>query len=940
MHGIEELVAAGRYLEALRAIRANPIASPNEQLARETLWAELAQYTGCDEEAIAHAQTVLDRKPLDQSLAARCHIAIGEVHRNAGQPGSAIESYRQALLAAQKAKDDRQQGLAELRMLLATADGPGLEAATAYVSTVRRHVARVGDPLVTCALHLYLGLIEAQRGLLDNAREHIRIGRSLLSGSGHHYFHGVAAVDASCLAFSISDLDATEAEARKAMHESAKSGHAALRRAAITNLAHVELARGRFAQAERFFTRAARLSPPAGMVQAGITDGLAQLSLARGDLSGAERILTTALVWTPGTPRGSWYYGLWTCATRATLLIRQQHPDDAVSLLTEALAGARDLADPLLVSSLALLLIEALARMGRAREAARVLASTDTTTWASTIDLLAEFGRVLGLALWADGSTDAGRVWFERGGQALASVGNNASLAHLADGYADSLARQLGMPQARMEREAPIDALPPPPGQVVHRLDACTPLAAPRQDRSATALDRAAAIVESGAYPAVVGHEVMHALFETGCVSRAALAVTRQGRPTEVLSWFGCSWSDAAALVAEPPRLIALGAWQDREYAVAVTVPADAGRLVTLMAVERLASAARFERKARNDERERVALWPIDESVPTEDLVFCSSEMTALVGSARKVAGMSITVLVTGETGTGKEMIARVIHGASQRASRPFLAFNCTAVPKDLADSHLFGHRKGAFTGAVADHAGVIRAAAGGTLYLDEIGDLGLDVQPKLLRFLESGEIQPLGESRPQKVDVRVIASTNRNLDQLVAEGLFRADLFYRLNVVPFRLPPLRERREEVPPLAEHFLGRAAREFGKDRLRLSEETMEYLVLYRWPGNVRQLANEMRRLAAMSEAGAVLMPEHLDPVITAGRRTVPVDRGPLMPTEVVVRLDQPHAALVEHAERAQIRYAMAQCGGRLESAARMLGLSRKGLYLKRQRLGLE
>jgi DNA-binding NtrC family response regulator len=314
--------------------------------------------------------------------------------------------------------------------------------------------------------------------------------------------------------------------------------------------------------------------------------------------------------------------------------------------------------------------------------------------------------------------------------------------------------------------------------------------------------------------------------------------------------------------------------------------------------------------------------------------------MTTLVASARKVAAMTINVLVTGETGTGKEMIARVIHGASPRADRPFVPFNCTAVPKDLVDSQLFGHRRGSFTGAIADHPGVVRAAVGGTLYLDEIGELGLDVQPKLLRFLESGEIQPLGDTRPQRVDVRIIASTNRNLEQLVAEGRFRADLFYRLNVVPLHLPPLRERREEVPPLAEHFLRRAARDFGKDRLHLSEETMEYLVLYRWPGNVRQLANEMRRLAAMAEPGAVLMPEHLDPAITAGRKTVAVERPTLAPTEMVVRLDQPHAALIEHAERAQIRYALTTCGGRVEDAAQMLGLSRKGLYLKRQRLGLE
>ncbi len=750
----------------------------------------------------------------------------------------------------------------------------------------------------------------------------------------------MAAVNASCISFSLSDLDTTEAEARKAMRESAMSGHAALRRAAITNLAHVELARGRFATAGRFFARAARLSPPGGMIQAGITDGVAQLNLARGDLAGAERALAGARAWTPDLAKGSWSYGLWTSLTRARLLLRQCRTDEAVTLLTGALAGARELADPLLASSLALLLVEALTRQGRTAEAARALAEVDTSVWSSTIDMLGEFGRVLGLTLRADGSTDAGRAWFDRGGQALASVGNDAALANLADTHAVALARELGMTAAGAEPSGPLDALPPRPGQVVYRLDTCTPLVAPGGNRPAATLERAAAIVESGAYPAVVGHEVMNALLETGCVSRAVLAVTREGRPTEVLSWFGCSWSDTAALIAAPPRLIELGSWQDRAYAVALAVPPEAGRLVTLMTIERLVSAARFERKARNDERERVALWPIDAGEPPEDLVFCSSEMTTIVASARRVAGMSITVLLTGETGTGKEMVARVIHGASARASRPFVAFNCTAVPKDLADSHLFGHRKGAFTGAVADQPGVIRAAAGGTLYLDEIGDLGLDVQPKLLRFLEAGEVQPLGESQPQKVDVRVIASTNRQLDRLVAEGLFRADLFYRLNVVPFHLPPLRERREEVPPLAEHFLGRAAREFGKERLRLSEETMEYLVLYGWPGNVRQLANEMRRLAAMSEAGAVLMPEHLDPAITAGRRTVPVDRGPLMPVEVVVRLDQPHAALIEHAERAQIRYAMTQCGGRLETAAQMLGLSRKGLYLKRQRLGLE
>jgi DNA-binding NtrC family response regulator len=257
-----------------------------------------------------------------------------------------------------------------------------------------------------------------------------------------------------------------------------------------------------------------------------------------------------------------------------------------------------------------------------------------------------------------------------------------------------------------------------------------------------------------------------------------------------------------------------------------------------------------------------------------------------------------------------------------------------------MLDSQLFGHRRGAFTGAVEHHQGVVRAAAGGTLFLDEIGDTSLEVQPKLLRFLESNEIHPIGETHPTRVDVRVIVATNADLDALVSQGRFREDLFYRLSIVRLHLPPLRERRVEIPTLANHYLQKHAHECGKGDLRLAEETMEYLVLYKWPGNVRQLANEMRRLAALAEAGAVLMPEHLSPEIAASRRTIPASQRVLEPTEVVVRLDQPMAAAIQHLEQSMMQYARKTCGGRMEQTAAMLGLSRKGLYLKRQRFGIE
>ena len=233
----------------------------------------------------------------------------------------------------------------------------------------------------------------------------------------------------------------------------------------------------------------------------------------------------------------------------------------------------------------------------------------------------------------------------------------------------------------------------------------------------------------------------------------------------------------------------------------------------------------------------------------------------------------------------------------------------------------------------------VIRGATGGTLFLDEIGEIGMDVQPKLLRFLESSDVHPLGESAPVNADVRIVAATNANLDKMVAQGRFRDDLYYRLNVVKLTIPPLRERREEIPLLLDHFLERSMKEGSKSGIRIGETAAEFLLLYDWPGNVRELANEVRRAVALAESGAVLMPEHLSARLAASRRTVPVGQRPPAPTELLVRRDQPLNAAVEHVERALIQDAL-RIHGNVEDAARALGLSRKGLYLKRQRLRID
>jgi DNA-binding NtrC family response regulator len=264
-----------------------------------------------------------------------------------------------------------------------------------------------------------------------------------------------------------------------------------------------------------------------------------------------------------------------------------------------------------------------------------------------------------------------------------------------------------------------------------------------------------------------------------------------------------------------------------------------------------------------------------------------------------------------------------------------FLPYNCTTTGRDLADSQLFGHRRGAFTGAVSDQPGLIRSAAGGTLFLDEIGDLSLDVQPKLLRFLEHSEVMPVGDSRPQRVDVRVLAATNAELEQRVAEGRFREDLYYRLSVIRIHVPPLRERREEIPHLSTFFMREASDRLGKPGMHLSSEVLDVFTQYWWPGNVRQLKNEIQRAVALNAAGSTIVPSQLSPELTTTRTTsaAPAARTRDLRGETL-------SAAVEELERDLIQTALEQSGGNISETARSLGLTRRGLYLKLRRLGLE
>jgi DNA-binding NtrC family response regulator len=467
----------------------------------------------------------------------------------------------------------------------------------------------------------------------------------------------------------------------------------------------------------------------------------------------------------------------------------------------------------------------------------------------------------------------------------------------------------------------------------------------PREDIAPPAqdLDTAVALIELGGHPHILGREAMAVLAGADCATALALVVRGAAAP-RIIETHGCDDRRAMAMARKPDGLdlIALGEHRDEPWQILAEPRPELEHRCTLIAIRKLIDAAVTLDRYRREEKERAALWPTEALDGDPDAVWASEPMSEVLHIARRIAPSGLSILITGETGSGKEVLARTIHRASGRAAQPFLPFNCTAVPRDMLESQLFGHRKGAFTGADAAFPGVIRSAAGGTLFLDEIAEVPLDLQPKLLRFLEAHEIHPLGEPQPLTVDVRVIAATNAPLEQLVAEGRLREDLFYRLNVIRLHLPPLRERREEIPPLVEHYLRRFGDEQKKGRLTVSDEALEYLLLYSWPGNLRQLANEMRRVAAMAEPDAVITPALLSGEIQASRRTIPADAPlPAAPdaAEVRLRIDQPLPAAVEYLEQVMVRNALARAQGRVEEAARLLGISRKGLFLKRRRWGI-
>jgi transcriptional regulator with PAS, ATPase and Fis domain len=756
-----------------------------------------------------------------------------------------------------------------------------------------------------------VGEMEAKRGLLKSADSHTTLGLQLLSASPNLWLETVAENTRVALAIMRSDTDAGFLHARRSLQLAEQSGSASMLRAAFGNYGNLLLAAGEFEQATHHFQKAIAAMPaPGDNYYCGI-DGMARARLFQGRLSECAELTAQIAHSEQRRDERTQYGRRYSQLTRTQLLARQGCLTDALASCDSLIEISGQAGDQGLSQTALLTKAELLQQVGSSDESMETLDIVASTLAQQPPDVFAHYERVLACTLAAAGYREAAVSHLQRARRLYESIRSMPGLLELSRRWEETTnAPVLG---ARSTEVAP-------PSQTSSSVDLARDV-----------LQTATSLLRHHNHPELLARELVHLLIATDAVVEASALSLGPGKPQVVATGV----DEAGAESTE--RRLAVGIAGEQSVELHLAVRRDIDAQATVNAVAILLTTIQDLERARAEREERISLWPSDDDSEPAEHAVVGGAMRGLMADAKRIGRTSASVLITGESGTGKDIVARALHRHSDRAAKPFVPFNCTAVPRDMLESHLFGHRRGSFTGADRDHPGLIGAARDGTLFLDEIGELSLELQPKLLRFLESREVCPIGASTPFTIDVRIIAATNADPEQQMQAGRFRADLFYRLNVIRLHIPPLRERRDEIPALVRHFVTQAADEFHKVGVRVSEDAMEHLLLCRWPGNIRQLQNEIRRMVALAEPNAVLTPADLSDDVFNSRLA---PRAAASEIEMTVGLKGKLEPALARVEREMIRLALEEHPGDLDAAALALGLSRKGLYLKRQRLGLQ
>jgi hydrogenase-4 transcriptional activator len=874
-----------------------------------------------------------------------------------GDQSRAIALHGRALKQAEAAHDSRAIGLAHYELGQCYRRVGDTAIVREHISKAASALHAAGDRRHLALVHSLSSILLAQVGEYDEAMGALRQAERLAGLV--HADDVLALICGNQSAVMVMEHRYEQAlalaERSVVLQEAHGSGHGLA--VALANLGQICVRLGDLDRAADLLHRALELRSPIQFHETtgAVFDTLAQLHMIRGDYEKAADFLARAgeAYGAYGRQTSQWYE--WSVRVlSARLALRRGALDRAVSLADETLqAGAPpfDSLQATLIAAEALTLAE---RLPEAEQ--RLTAVADAIDPKTAPAAWGEYLRLRGSLHAKTGSAADAYHDFAQSAALLDLLGERyqAALSHLA------LGRLVAQTGARSVAERHLDLAQGVFEQLGARRDSgdtraardlLTVVGTGEYVLSPSDADDAIVrrIVDAAALPGLLGRETATAMLEAAAADSAVVFVRLPGgSDIRLVAGVGGDLESAKTMARSSANGQSYGRGsivieplgrdvQGPRFAL-VASPRPIGHPV-MRRLRMIASVARqgFALCAARDRLTSLPAAALDRSLEPllPGFLTASAAMSRLVEQIQRLQGNDLTVLVTGESGTGKELVARAIHVGSHRSAAMFLPYNCTTTGRELADSQLFGHRRGSFTGAVSDQPGLVRSAAGGTLFLDEIGDLPIDVQPKLLRFLELQEILPLGETRPQRVDVRVVAATNADLEQRVAEGKFREDLYYRLSVIRIHVPPLRERREEIPHLSTFFLREASERLGKPDIQLSSGALDMFSRYWWPGNVRQLKNEIQRAVAMSVPGGTIEPQHLSPEVGATRLS-----GVSPATTRAFRADANLASAIEQVEREFIQTALDRSAGNISEAARNLGLTRRGLYLKLRRLGLD
>ncbi|MEQ1757433.1 MAG: sigma 54-interacting transcriptional regulator [Vicinamibacterales bacterium] len=875
-----------------------------------------------------------------------------------GDQSRAIALLARALKHAELAHDSRAIGLAHYELARCYKQ-------VGYSSIVREHLTTAasalhaaGDRRHLALVHSLSGVLLAQSGRYEEAVAALRQAERLASAiQANDVLASIVHNQANVALIRHNYVEALAlAERSVVLHESLGSGHGLA--VALATLGQLFVQLGDLQRAEDTLTKTLDVRSPMQFHETtgAVYDTLAQIHMVRGSYDRAGEYLAQAAeaYGAYGTHTMRWYE--WSVKTLSVkLAIRQGRLDDALRMANELVENPS--VPPLDVLQADLAACEALVASGQVQAAQARIESCEARLDPRTAGISwGEFLRVRGACHERLGRSSAARQDFAQSINVFELLGERyqAALSELALGRVHATYGNRQLATRHLDRAEGVFA-----GlgarrdleDVAHARASLEELArieptAPRMEADDAVVRR---LVEAAIMPDLLARETAAALIESLPGDAAIVGITSGGGAPQVLGFAGCDRPTALALAQavvdgrgefgdRPILRESLGRTPDGQRWCAICLtdrPDDAG--VRMMRLFAAVARQGFELCGAR-ERPTVAVEAATERSLEPLLpgfVCASSAMTRVAEQIQRLQGHNLTVLVTGESGTGKDLVARAIHAGSPRSAAMFLPYNCTTTTRELADSQLFGHRRGSFTGAVSDQQGLIRSASGGTLFMDEVGDLPLDVQPKLLRFLEQGEVMPVGETRPLSVDVRVLAATNADLEQRVAEGRFREDLYYRLSVIRIHVPPLRERREEIPHLSTFFLRESSERLNKPDVQLSPAALDILARYWWPGNVRQLRNEVQRAVALSAPGSIITPDHLSADLTAPPTR---DSAASQLPERIVPGNLADA--VERIERQLIEATLERTNRNISETARVLGLTRRGLYLKLRRLGLD